>query len=171
MRLIGIDGRIYAEQTEVVCFNANCSAKLATFIASMANIVEDVFFLDLQLIDSSNILCQNRYTFSRTANLAPFLACPSTKLSISSSGAENEQTLTVINRGDTAAMFVWIEDTRDLSNSGYAYFEDNYFCLLPNEFRKIPVLWKDVPMEEQKLEISAWNAEHILLDLSLQGDA
>ena len=72
--------------------------------------------------------------------------------------------MTVINDGNTAAMFVWVEDARDLTAPGYAYFGDNYFCLLPQESRSVSVTWKDVSVEEQRLEIAAWNSERHLLD-------
>jgi hypothetical protein len=68
-------------------------------------------------------------------------------------------------------MFVWLEDARNLNAPGYAYFDDNYFCLLPEESRTVTVAWKDVPVKERRLEVSAWNAEHILLDFSFNGDA
>jgi hypothetical protein len=58
-----------------------------------------------------------------------------------------------------------------LNASGYAYFDDNYFCLLPEESRTVTVTWMDVPAGERRLEVSAWNAEPIHLDLSQDGDA
>ena len=169
MRLVGIDGKIYAEQSQPVSFEANCAAKLAAFHEPMKNISEDVFFLDLQLLDSTGILCQNRYTFTRAANLAPLLDCPMTRLEVSSSRGENEGMLTLTNRGDTTAMFFWLEDARELRAPGYAYFDDNYFCLLPDESRTVTVMWKDVPLNEQRLEISAWNTDRISLDPSSPG--
>jgi hypothetical protein len=66
-------------------------------------------------------------------------------------------------------MFVWIEDARDVNISGYVYFDDNYFCLLPEESRAVTVTWTDVPVEERRLEIAGWNTQRLLLDLSPQG--
>jgi beta-mannosidase len=172
MRLVGTDSKIYAERMETVSFGANCAAKLTVLQEPLDHIPEEVFFLDMQLLDPDDVpLCHNRYVFSRTATLAPLLACQPTTLSISSSVVENEQILTVTNRGETAAMFIWLEDTRDLNSPGYSYFEDNYFCLLPEESRTLTVTWTDVPAEERRLEVSAWNTEHFLLDSSLNGDA
>jgi beta-mannosidase len=172
MRLMGLDGSLYAGQMETVCVDASCAARLAHVHESIDRIKDKVFFLDLQLCsDQGVVLCQNRYVFSRTADLAPFLACPPAQLSASSSGTENEQTLALTNAGSTAAMFLWLEEARDLHAPGYAYFGDNYFCLLPGESRKVSVVWKDVPAEEQRVEISAWNAALIVLDRSLQKEA
>jgi hypothetical protein len=64
-----------------------------------------------------------------------------------------------------------MEDARDLNDSGYAYFDDNYFCLLPEESRTVTVTWKDVPAGERQLEISGWNTQSNLTDLSLHGGA
>ncbi len=168
MCLLGTRGDVYAERTETVSFGANCAVKLAALQEPLPVIPEDVFFLDLQLLDSDGVLlCQNHYAFSRSETLAPLLACPSTTLSISSQASESEQTVTLTDSGETAAMFVWLEDARDLTASGYAYFDDNYFCILPGESRTVTVTWKDVPASERRVEVSAWNTERI----QLQGDA
>jgi beta-mannosidase len=168
MRLVGTRGHVYAERTETVSFGANCAAKLAVLQEPLTAIPEDIFFLDLHLLDSDGVhLCHNRYAFSCTETLAPLLTCPPTMLSISSHASDNEQIVTLTNRAETAAMFVWLEDARDLNASGYAYFEDNYFCLLPEESRTLTVTWKDVPTSERRVAVSAWNTESI----QLHGDA
>jgi beta-mannosidase len=163
MRLIGKGGTAFVERTESVSFGANCATRLASMCEPLSRIPEDIFFLDLRLLGPDGaLLGQNRYAFTRTATLAPLLACPSTIVSISSSGWEDAVTLT--NSGDTAAMFVWLEDGRDLGAPGSAYFDDNHFCLLPNESRTVTVIWKDV-LARERLEISAWNTEPISLHL------
>jgi beta-mannosidase len=172
MCLVGTNGKIYAERAETISFGANCAAKLTALQEPLDHILEEVFFLDMQLLDSDNTsLSHNRYVFSRTEALAPLFACPATTLSLSSPGNESEQILTLTNRGETAAMFVQMEDARDLNHSGYAYFDDNYFCLLPQESRTVTVTWKDVPAGERQLEISGWNTQRVLTDLSLHGGA
>mgnify|MGYP003577644768 FL=1 len=170
MRLLGTRGDVYAERTEPISFGANCAAQVAALQQSLDHIPEDVFFLDMQLLDAEGVpFCRNRYVFSRTATLSPLLTCPSTTVSISSSTNESEQFLTLTNDGETATMFVWLEDARDLNAPGYAYFDDNYFCLFPKESRTVTVTWTDVPSEERRLEITGWNTQRILLDLSPQG--
>jgi hypothetical protein len=170
MRLIGIDGSPCAEYFDKISFAANCSTRLAILQERFAPILQDVFFLDLQLLDRDDIvLCQNRYAFSRTSNLAPLLFCAPTTLSISalkSKVRENEHTITLTNNGSISTMFLWLEDDRPVNASGYVYFEDNYFCLLPGESRTVTATWKDIPMNEQRLEISGWNIQPSHLDLS-----
>ncbi|MGB8984676.1 MAG: sugar-binding domain-containing protein [Anaerolineales bacterium] len=163
MRLVGIDGKVHAERTETVSFDVNCSAKLAIFQKPLADIPEEVFFLDLQLLGPDGMLAHNRYAFSRAANLSPMLACPPTRLSVSASG----ESLALTNDGETAAMFVWLEDARNVRAPGYVYFDDNYFCLLPGESRTVKVTWTDVPAGERQLEIRGWNTQ----TLSHKGDA
>jgi beta-mannosidase len=170
MRLIGIDGATYTERITNVSFAANCSTRLSLLQERLTRISEEVFFLDLQLIDSEGaLLSQNRYVFSRTANMAPLLACPRTTLSTSllrcKTDEENEYTLTLKNTGQVSAMFIWLEDDQPLKVPGYVYFDDNYFCLLPSESRLVTVTWKDVPVKEQRLEISGWNTEYLSLSL------
>ncbi|HEX5810369.1 MAG TPA: glycoside hydrolase family 2 protein, partial [Anaerolineales bacterium] len=172
MRLIGTGGDLYAEQAEVVSFGANCSAKLISFWASLSVIPGEVFFLDMQLFHpDGTLLCHNRYAFSRTTTLTPLLDCPPATLQVSSSSDENEQMLTLTNNGEAAVMFLWLEDAREVNASGYAYFDDNYFCLLPKESRTVRVLWKDVPADERLLEISGWNTEHLFIGRSRNGGA
>ena len=172
LRLVGTDGNLYTERTETVSFGANRAAKLAVLQEPLSSIPEDVFFLDIQLFDSDGTpLAHNNYVFSHTLTLAPLLDCLPTTLSISSHAGEGEQLLTLTNIGKTTAMFVWLEDARDLNASGYTYFDDNYFCILPEESRTVMVIWTDVPASERRLEVSSWNTEHILWDLSLNGEA
>jgi beta-mannosidase len=169
MRLLGAHGSIYVERSEIVSFGANCSALLSSLQESLAGIPEEVFFLDLQLFDPDGaFLCHNRYIFSGTTTLAPLFACSPASLSPSSKLKGSEQILTLTNTGQTTAMFVWLEDARDLNASGYAYFGDNYFCLLPGESRNVTVTWEDVTPAERRVEISGWNMEPVLLDSSLQ---
>jgi beta-mannosidase len=162
-RLIGMGGTVFVERMQSVSFGANCAARLAVLREPLATISEEIFFLDLQLLGPDGaLLGHNRYAFTRTATLAQLLACPSTTVSISSAG---EGSVTLTNSGGTAAIYVWLEDSRDLGAPGYVYFNDNYFCLLPHESRTVTVAWKDVPAGEQRLEIAAWNTEPISLDL------
>jgi beta-mannosidase len=169
MRLLGADGSIYAERTEIVSFGANCSALLSSLQESLAGIPEEVFFLDLQLFDPDGaFLCHNRYIFSGTTTLAPLFAYSPASLSTSSRRNGSDQILTLTNTCQTTAMFVWLEDARDLNASGYAYFDDNYFSLLPGESRNVTVTWENVTPAERRVEISGWNTEPVLLDSSLQ---
>jgi hypothetical protein len=168
MSLVGMRGDVYAGRTETISFGASCATKLSALQDPLTAIPENVFFLDLQLLDSDGVLLgHNRYAFSRTETLAPLLACPSTTLSLSSQLRESEEIVTLTNSGEQAAMYLWLEDALDLDTSGYAYFDDNYFCLLPGESRTVTVTWKNVPASERRVEVSAWNTEPI----HLQGDA
>lgn len=74
----------------------------------------------------------------------------------------------MVNNGQSSAMFVWLEDGRAVNTPGYAYFDDNYFCLLPGEERNITAKWKDVPVNGRKIEISGWNMESLLFEVSMQ---
>ncbi len=169
MRLVGIDGVIYKERTTNVSFGANSSTRLTLLQERLAHIAGDVFFLDLQVLDpEGTLLAQNRYVFSRTANMTSLLACPSTTLSVSSlrsqANREDEHLLRLTNTGPVSAMFVSLEHDRPLNVPGYAYFDDSYFCLLPGESRLVTVKWNDVPVKEQRLEVSSCNTECLYLD-------
>ena len=69
-----------------------------------------------------------------------------------------EWLLTLENQSNTAALWVWLEaEKQDLRALDYAYFEDNYFCLLPNERRQVHVQWAGSSGADQKVLISGWN--------------
>jgi hypothetical protein len=78
---------------------------------------------------------------------------PGTTLSVE----QDHNRLTITNTGDCVALFVWLEDDRAVGAQGYITFEDNHFCLLPNETRTIVLKWQDVPLAEQRLSVRGWN--------------
>jgi hypothetical protein len=43
--------------------------------------------------------------------------------------------------------------------NGYAYFDDNHFCLLPGEQRTVLVDWHNVALQARCVSIGAWNTE------------
>lgn len=164
MRLLAPEGKTWAEESKMVSFEANRATRLGQIRVPLTGLPHDVFFLDMQLLDTEGgSLSVNRYVFSRAANLAPFLTLPPTELSVTSS----DGAVVVTNRGGVVAMFVWLEDARDPRAPGYAYFEDNFFCLFPGERRSVNVTWKDVPAGDRRLEISAWNTRSVIV---LEGD-
>jgi hypothetical protein len=63
-------------------------------------------------------------------------------------------------------MYVWLEAERALKAPGWVYFGSNYFILLPNEGRAVPVEWAGVPAAERRLKVGAWNtpAYHLRAD-------
>ena len=171
VRLIGMSNRLYASQEIVAAVPGNSSAHLLNFAANVHN-VEDVFFLDLQLTHpSTGIVLENRYLLTRADTLRPALALPPTTLDVQAckpgdgadwcSGIQDDQWIVkVTNTGNHAALFLWLEDGRDLHAPGYAYFDANYFCLLPGEQRFVTVDWYGV--EERRLVLTAWNADEMV---------
>jgi beta-mannosidase len=157
-RLIGVSGRVYEAQQEEVSIQSNRAAELMQVRWSLADLREDVFFLDLSLFDGENRpLAQNRYVFSRTDTLSPLRSVPTTSLAIHREGEGGSWYLTITNAGEQAALWVWLEDGRDLLSDGYVYFSDNYFCLFPNESRTIAAEWSNVLEGERRIQLSGWN--------------
>ena len=159
VRLVGASGRVYARQTQEMAIIANHSASVGWFSVDLTTMPEKVFFLDLLLLDShGQVLSENRYIFSRDANLAPLLASPGTEVDLKVVKADAEWKVELSNCGQSTALFIWLEDARAPGGPGFVYFEHNYFCLFPAETRTIIARWKGVRPEERKLDISAWNA-------------
>ena len=144
-RLIGSSGRVYAEQSSTIILPTNASYNIGTFIAPL-NSVEEVFFLDLELNNRGQTLSRNRYLFTRSDNLASLLSFMSTTLHIERTANQ----ISVINTGTHAALFVWLET---LPESDPVYFSDNYFSLLPGEYRSVN------SGGSSTLGIRGWNTE------------
>jgi beta-mannosidase len=164
IRLIGVEGRVCAEQSTEVPFGSNAATRLASFAAPLLPVPGDVFLLDLTLTGPDGVaLAANRYLFSRAADLSPFLVAHATELDATMEATLNEWTLSVSNAGSDTALWVWLEDDRPLDCDGYVYFDDNYFCLLPGESRTITAEWSAVPMVERRVRLGGWNTNSIVL--------
>jgi beta-mannosidase len=157
-RIVGHTGRVYGQWAQQVSIPANRSAWLAAVQYPVADLNEDVFFLDLVLRDAGGkAMSSSRYVFCRAANLAPLLVAQPTTLAIHQDTSGDEWQVSIANTGANTALFVWLEDSREVGTDGYAYFSDNYFCLFPRESRIIEVLWDGVPVSERSLDVQAWN--------------
>ncbi len=155
IRVVGASGRCYADQVQTVSFCGNGSTRLTEYRMPLAEIGEDVFFLDLEMSGTDWQPAQHsRYLFSRTANLAPMFAVPQTTLDVQANG----DSIAITNTGNSAALLVELFDARDIHAPGYAYFSDSHFTLLPGECRTIAVEWRGVRESERRVEVRGWNA-------------
>ena len=160
-RLVGASGRLYGRQQSEGIFRPGGSARLAELSWPLTSLEEEVFFLDLRLLaPDGSPLSSNRYIFSRGKNLAPLLAVPPADLDAHWEGPHGSQAR-VTNKGDIAALFVWLEDERPVDGPGFVYFSDNHFCLLPGESRAIEVEWDSVPPEQRSISIRGWNTPQV----------
>jgi beta-mannosidase len=158
-RLIGLSGRVYAQTGASAHIAANTTTRLASVGWLLADVREPGFLLDLSLLDpAGGTLAAARYVFSTGANLRPLLNVPATTLHVQAAPSAEGETVTVRNTGGYAALNVWLEDARPVTATGYAYFDDDYFTLLPGETRAVRVTWAAVPAEQRCIEVRAWNA-------------
>ena len=80
-RLVGASGSGYASLEKQVSVRAKCRVPLEEVRWSLAELHEEVFFLDLRVVQpDGQILADNRYIFSRTENLASFSSVPAAEL-------------------------------------------------------------------------------------------
>lgn len=166
--LVGASGSIYQTKQVRATLGPDQATGLGAIQWLLFNLEENVFFLDLKLtIPQQESLAYNRYAFSRTDTLAPLLAVPTTSLAVQQYVEGDTWHLTLTNTGNQTALFVWLEEERDLQAEGYTYFEDNHFSPFPGESRAIAVRWSNVPAHERQLTVSAWNTEPIRI---VEGD-
>lgn len=155
-----IDGAIFARQEQTFTVPAGASAEHMTMDTALPAIADNVFFLDLLLRQDNAILAQSRYPFSNDTTLAPFLTLPSARLAIRKEQCgQNEWRLSIANNGKVVALALWLDVVRDVRAPGYAYYDDNFFHLMPGEEREIRVLWSGIPPSERCLSLQSWNAE------------
>jgi beta-mannosidase len=159
-RIVGLGGEVAQEWTNPVDVPANRATFAYSVRMSLGEFASGICFLDLRLTASdARTLAHNRYVFTTAANLEPLLSAPATMLTVHCDERSREWALTITNTGTQAALFIWLEDAREIGAPGYAYFGDNHFCLFPGEFRHIPVAWHGVPPAGRSLNIRGWNTD------------
>jgi beta-mannosidase len=156
IRLVGFSGKVYAEQTRLVAFEANGAALLAGFDAPLRE-VEALFFLDLALSHAQGQLSANRYLFTRAGDLRPLLGLATSRVALQAARRAERWEVTLTNTGEVSALGLWLEDGRPLAAPGYVFFDWNYFCLFPGETRRLVAEWQDVPEAERAIQVSGWN--------------
>ena len=159
VRVLDMGGQVISEQSQTVTSPADSAVKLAAVSTSLDALQGDAFLLEIQLADANGALvASNRYTFTRGDNLAPLLTLPPTELHVETEARGDQWSVTVTNTGNQTALGVWLEDNRAIGSPGYALFDSNYLCLLPQESRVVIVDWGRIPAPERALDLSAWNA-------------
>jgi beta-mannosidase len=159
-KIIGSSGRVYGEWQEAVAFQPNSAAQISFVLWVLDGLDGDIFFLDLRLTDDAGkVLSINRYAFTHAANLSPLLDTPTTTLAIQKEEHDDGWILTLTNDGEQAALFIQLEDGRDVGAAGFAYFDKNHFCLFPKESISVSILWRNVPLSERRIDMNAWNTQ------------
>ncbi|CAH1192523.1 Exo-beta-D-glucosaminidase [Paenibacillus allorhizoplanae] len=159
--LVGASGKVYAEAVWHGEVEANSAKWLGTMELPMKELHEDVFFLRISLMNDANeVICQNGYPFSGTANLVPLLSMQETAIRVEKVNLESGALwqLTITNIGTQAAFHTHLEDSRPILAEGFVYYSDNDFHLLPGKSKQIQVQWSAVKESERHLELSAWNS-------------
>ena len=149
------------EETVQVHFAGNQSTCIAKMQYQLLEI-EKIFFLDLVLKDSAGEkMTNNRYMFISASKLTPMLHVEPTHITAQLAGRDDQRNLHIENSGKHTAMYIWLEDARELTAAGFVYFDQNYFWLFPGESRCVQIDWKDVPKEERRLEMKGWNTNSV----------
>jgi beta-mannosidase len=128
--------------------------------------VGGLFLLDLVAVrEDGTRAATNRYLFSAGSDLHPLLDLPRTTLAASVERRDQGWTVELHNVGEHTAIGVWVEDARprEWERVGWAYFDDNYFHLLPREQVRVQVEWSGVPEAERRLQVSSLNAGTVQL--------
>jgi beta-mannosidase len=164
-RVVGMDGSVYQRWEKDVRIQSNHAQKLQKVEWDWQTLRGSIFFLDLLLKNATgDILSQNRYLFSTSANLAPLFHTDGTELSVSEwEGGSGRWK--VKNEGDATALNVWFQDSRERGAVGYLTFHENYFCLFPGEERTIVVQMQEEMQPAPGFEVQGWNTSRYVCDM------
>jgi len=163
VRIVGESGKVFYEQSVQVHFAGNQSTRITEMQSQLFDF-EKIFFLDLVLKDSEGeMITDNRYMFISDTKLTPMLHVKPTRITAQLVKTDDHWNLCIENLGKYTAMYIWLEDARELTAAGFVYFDQNYFCLFPGESRFVQIDWKDVPTRERSLEIKGWNTNSVKL--------
>jgi beta-mannosidase len=162
LRVLRPDGaEIYSGQ-EAVSLPENGSHSLSRVEIPLAQISAPYFLLDLALNGADGQkLVGNRYIFSTYSNLGPLLNASPARVKASLTKDDGTWEVSLENESDQTALWLWLSaEKADLRAPDYAYFSDNYFCLLPGEQCRIQVQWSG---QSSGLILTGWNMEVVRL--------
>ena len=164
-KLVGLDGKVFASATVPAAAPDDHPAQTAQIGCPMEQIEDNLFFLDLQLASAQGqTLAENRYLFTRAANLAPILALPAAQISTEVVHQQDCWEVRLTNTGVIAALYVQLE-METVNSGGWANPDENYFCLLPGETRLARVEWENVPYPQRQVAVWAWNLPEQILSI------
>jgi beta-mannosidase len=166
-QVIALDGRNIFDRTIPVTCGDNRAQQHLQVSVPLEQIKGDLFFLDIALWgEAGGHLASNRYLFNKTDSLAPMLSTlPAARVNARVEKTGKTWLVTLENTAASAALWLWLEAEKpDLRSPGCAYFEDNYFCLLPGEQRAIKVRWSGIPDAERKIRVSGWNFAGVVIE-------
>ena len=158
------DGAIHADarlSAAVVPGAARSIGKVTWAISGVPD--EAVLLLELSLADREGgpRLAGNRYLLCGGRDLSALRRLPSTSLAASVERGASTWHLNITNRGDHLALGIDLEED---GAPGRMLIEDSGFSLMPGEARSIDVEWREVPVAERRIRISAWNAAELHLE-------
>lgn len=154
----GASGHSFSSGNRTINVGANQAKRFGDIGCSLADISGNLFFLSLQLKDTSGIvIASNRYLFTTTDNLQPMLELPSTVLDIQSECNGSNWSMSITNRGECAALLVRIDDERSLDAEGSVYISHSGFHLMPGESRTVMAIWKGA-VNDSVISVRALNA-------------
>jgi beta-mannosidase len=160
-----LNGHPYRELDVRATLPADSATRVLVLTYDLEHIQEPVFMLDLGLaLADGQAAARNCYLFSRGVNLAPLLSAPATEITAEAEAGKHGSMVAITNRGAQTALNVWLEPDRPAKAPGYAYFGENYLCLLPGERRQIAVEWAGVAPGERRVVIVGWNTNTIRID-------
>ncbi|MEV7990600.1 hypothetical protein AB0O67_01435 [Streptomyces sp. NPDC086077] len=129
----------------------------------LSEIPGPLFLLDLTLRDDEGgLLAANRYVHSTTDDLAPLFDLAPARIETEAETGLAAVRLT--HMGGPAALGLSLTDARPYAAAGWAVPDDSMIDLLPGETVRLPVTWRDAPLEGRALLLEGWNTDARLLD-------
>jgi beta-mannosidase len=133
-KVVGTDGTIYYSEEKPCPFAQNQTNEVSDIILEKDAIITKLFLLRLKLMDEKGtLIAENEYLFTKEKDLSDIFQLPQPQLQY----RQEDSALTIHNVGNTAALYLFITNAEALPHLDFLYFNKNYFCLLPQEQRKV----------------------------------
>jgi beta-mannosidase len=160
VRVLDVIGTWLDEASEVLTVAGNAVVEGATARLAVGPARAAVLVVEGRLDVDGHDPFVTRRLLSSTADLEPLRRVPPAALHASPTADGDATFLDLSVDGNVAAVEIRIADARPVGwpeRIGAAYPAASGFTMLPGERRQVRVDWVDVPPDERRLRIDAWN--------------
>lgn len=147
------DGRLCYSDTQQINLPENSTAQLAEIRLAKGEINTVLFLVRLKLVNEKGaVVAENEYLFTKEKDFGMVFDFSNLKLKVT----QKEEAVTVTNVGKDAALFINVSSDEPLPHKDFLYFDENYFCLLPKESRKVIITSDSGELAGKKLRIESF---------------
>jgi beta-mannosidase len=132
--LEGIDGIKYFSKENSIILPENSTQKIDEIRVPEGEIKSALFLLRLSITgQDGGLIAENEYLFTKEMHFGSVFLLPEPNLEY----RQDENSLNIRNKGQYAALFLFLSCDDPLPQKDFLYFSKNYLCILPGEERSV----------------------------------